>query len=143
MVYFLRKLLNPFFISEIRDWQSCVKHLVCGQITISTPDGMNDDIEGKFRLAGFIELPSNFLSKNQPKSKNTTTLADCRSTKGVTLLFIRAPIQQIDSTASMTDYSCLVHFINLTRKPEIYAMKQQRYTGLDSRLSNLFIFILI
>ncbi|CAH8548585.1 unnamed protein product [Schistosoma bovis] len=119
---------NKSLIEEIRDWQSCVKHLVCGQITISTPDGMNEDMEGKFRLAGFIELSCNFLSKSQPKSKTTTTLADCRSTKGVTLLFIRAPIQPIDSTAGITDYSCLVHFISLTRKPESYAMKQ-RYTG--------------
>ncbi|CAH8499117.1 unnamed protein product [Schistosoma turkestanicum] len=117
---------NKSTIEGIRDWQSCVKHLACGQITVSTPDGINDDVEGKFRLAGFIELSSNVLLTSQPKSKTTT---DSRSTKGVTLMFIRAPIQPINSTVSAIDYSSLIHFINLTRKPETYMMKQEHYTG--------------
>nr|CAH8849058.1 unnamed protein product [Trichobilharzia regenti] len=115
---------------DIRDWQSCVRHLVCGQIIVSTPGEINEENEGKFRLAGFMELPSNLLvmkDKGDQESKKSGILDSSRSSRGVTILFIRAPIQPIESDSRSIDHSCLVQSLSLTVKLDA-CVKQQRYS---------------
>ncbi|KAK4471240.1 hypothetical protein MN116_004686 [Schistosoma mekongi] len=124
-------------VEAIRDWQSCVKHIVCGQITVSSPNRINDQ-EGKCRLAGFMELSSNIFLNNEPKFPTANKPVTPRSSKGVTLLFIRAPIQSVDSADNVTDHSYLVQLVNLTQKPVIHVMKQQRYVGSDSETTNQY-----
>lgn len=84
---------DGFTVDRLNDWQSSVRHLVCGKLTVVS-DSSSVLADGQFRVCGLMELPVGMTSF-------TTATSSSHKPHGSagTLLVIRAP----DNTSKHKD----------------------------------------
>ncbi|KAA0197530.1 hypothetical protein FBUS_10070 [Fasciolopsis buskii] len=84
---------ESFAVDKLRDWQSSVRHLVCGKLTVLS-DSSSVLADGQFRVSGLLELPPSFISFATATSNSHKPPGSAG-----TLLVIRAP----DNTSKHKD----------------------------------------